>query len=215
MKIVLENIWHSYDGQKYVLRNINLSFIEPGIYLVLGPNGVGKTTLLKIISLIVKPSKGRILIDGKDYWGLKEEEKNNIRSLIAYVHDKPILVRGSVRYNVELGLRLRKRVNDNILEYYINRYGLKQLEKKPANKLSAGESKAVTIVRAFAIKPKILVLDEPFTYLDSHRTRLLIEDIVNLARNEKTLVLIATHYMYKELANIATKIIEIKNGEID
>lgn len=214
MKIRLENIWHSYDGQKYVLKNINLSFTEPGIYLVLGPNGVGKTTLLKIISLIIKPSIGRILIDGKDYWSLKEEERSSIRSLITYVHDKPILVRGSVRYNIELGLRLRKRVDNNVLEHYINRYGLKQLEKKPANKLSAGESKAVTIVRAFVIKPKMLVLDEPFTYLDSHRTKLLIEDIVNLARNEKTLVLIATHYMYKELVNIASKVIEIENGEI-
>ncbi|MGC8975893.1 MAG: energy-coupling factor ABC transporter ATP-binding protein [Thermoprotei archaeon] len=214
MEVTLESIWHSYDGVTYVLKNINLLFRNPDIYLLVGPNGSGKTTLLKIASLIIKPSRGRVAVDGKSFWDLENSSRELIRGSIAYVHDKPILVRGSVRYNIELGLRLRKRVDESLVRYYVNRYGLREVENRNVNKLSAGQAKIVSIIRALVLRPKILVLDEPFTYLDTARTKLLIEDISRITEEEKSLVLIASHYMYKDLKNMANQLIEMINGEI-
>lgn len=214
MEIALENVWHSYDGVTYVLRNINLLFSDPDIYLLVGPNGSGKTTLLKIASLIIKPSRGRVVIDSKSFWDIGNDLKELIRSSIAYVHDKPILLRGSTRYNIELGLKLKKRIDESLVEYYIDRYRLKEVENKSVSKLSAGQAKAVSIIRALVLRPKVLVLDEPFTYLDATRALLLIEDLSRIATEEKSLVLIASHYMYKDLKNIAKQLIEIVNGEI-
>jgi ABC-type multidrug transport system fused ATPase/permease subunit len=62
---------------------------------------------LKIASFILKPSRGRVLVDSRDFWSHGEREKMVVRRMVGYVHDKPVLVRGSVRYNLELGLRLR------------------------------------------------------------------------------------------------------------
>ncbi|MEL9939406.1 MAG: ABC transporter ATP-binding protein [Ignisphaera sp.] len=214
MEIALENVWHSYDGETYVLRNISLRFRSPGTYLLIGPNGAGKTTLLKIVSFIIRPSRGRVLVDGASFWDLDNASRDSIRGSIVYVHDKPILVRGTVKFNVELGLRLKKRVDESIVEYYITRYGLKELENKSVNRLSAGQAKTVSIVRALVTEPTVLVLDEPFTYLDSTRSTLLIEDIMRIVRERGGMVLIATHYMYRELKALATEFVEIVNGEI-
>lgn len=214
MEITLENVWHSYDGETYALKNINLNFKSPGVYLLVGPNGAGKTTLLKITSLMIKPLRGRVLVNGVSFWDLDNDSRNLIRNPITYVHDKPILVRGTVKFNVELGVKLKKKTDYSVVEYYITRYGLKEVENKGVNKLSAGQAKAVSIVRALVLEPAVLVLDEPFTYLDSTRSMLLIEDITRIVRERNGMVLIATHYMYRELRNIATEFIEIVNGEI-
>jgi ABC-type multidrug transport system ATPase subunit len=213
MEIALENIWHSYDGSTYVLKNINLIFKEPGIYILIGPNGSGKTTLLKILSLIIKPSKGNVLVDGKDFWSTSDEEKSLIRRNIVFVHDKPTLLRGSARYNIELGLKLREvKKEDDVIEF-ASRYGLEEALDKPVHKLSSGQAKTVSILRALLLKPKILALDEPFTFLDNTRVKLLIEDILDMVRNG-SIIVIATHYMYKDLEVISNKIVEIVNGEI-
>ncbi|MCC6015675.1 MAG: ABC transporter ATP-binding protein [Desulfurococcaceae archaeon] len=213
MEIELKNIWYSYDSYTYVLKDVNLVLREPGLYVVVGPNGSGKTTLLKILSLIIKPSKGSVLVNGRDFWVLGDDEKSLIRKSIVYVHDKPVLLRGSVRYNVELGLRLRgEKRGDEVLEY-ISRYGLREVLDKPVNKLSAGQAKAMTIVRALILKPKILALDEPFTFLDNTKVKLLIEDIQRIVR-DGGIVVIATHYMYRDLEDISKNVIEVVNGEV-
>ncbi|WP_440058984.1 energy-coupling factor ABC transporter ATP-binding protein [Thermogladius sp. 4427co] len=214
MEIALEKIWHAYDGVNYVLRDVSIAFERPGIYLVIGPNGAGKTTLLKILSLIIRPSRGMVLVDGRDFWGLDRESRELVRKSFSYVHDKPILVRGTVEDNIMLGLRYRGRVSDDIVEYYIERYGLREIRGRNAARLSAGQAKAVSIVRALVLEPRVLALDEPFTYLDPTRTLLLIDDIKKMVEEKKSIVIIATHYMYRELLNIAVESIEIVGGEI-
>jgi ABC-type multidrug transport system ATPase subunit len=212
MEVRLEGVWHSYDGVSYALRNVTLAFKGPGVHLIVGPNGSGKTTLLKIASFILKPSRGRVLVDGRDFWSLGEPEKAALRRMVGYVHDKPILVRGSVRYNLELGLRLRGEGDDRSLVEYAFRYRLLDVLDKPASALSAGQAKAVAIVRALALKPRLLALDEPFTFLDNYRVKLLLQDIERLSG--ETTIIIATHYMYRELEKIAGRKVEIIDGEV-
>jgi ABC-type multidrug transport system ATPase subunit len=215
MEIRLENVWFTYDGSSYVLKNVNLEFANPGLYILMGPNGSGKTTLLKIISLLFKPTKGRVLIDNADFWNMIEKDKQEVRSRIAYVRDKPILVRGTARYNLELGLKLRNNVevDKSLINNLVKRYMLEDLLSKPASKLSSGQAKIIAILRALILNARILALDEPFTFLDNTRTMLLIQDLVKLVDNG-SIILIATHYMHRELRTRAKQITELVNGEI-
>jgi ABC-type multidrug transport system ATPase subunit len=214
MEVELIDVWHSYDGFTYALKNVNLEFKSSGIHLLIGPNGSGKTTLLKVLSLVIKPSRGRVIVGGMDFWGLNERERSVLRRSVVYVHERPILVRGSVRYNLELGLRLRgAEVNEDLLEHYIARYGLRDVGDRPVSKLSAGQAKLVSIIRGLLLKPQLLALDEPFTFLDSTRASLLAEDLMEVARSDR-IVVVATHYMHKGLSSYCKRVVELVNGEV-
>ena len=213
MEVGLEDIWHSYDGISYALKGVNLAFKGPGVYVVVGPNGSGKTTLLKILTFILRPSRGSVVVNGEDFWGLPDDRRRDIRRIVAYVHDKSILLRGSVRYNIELGLKIRGESRGREVLRLASRYGLTEALEKPAHVLSAGQAKAVSIVRALLLKPKLLALDEPFSFLDTTRARLVLEDVKLLAKEGSTVV-ISTHYMYGDLVKIANSVIEIINGEV-
>jgi len=213
MEVRLVDVWHSYDGSTYALKGVNLVFEGPGVYVLTGPNGSGKTTLLKVLSLMIRPSRGEVVVNGAKFWSLGEEERSSLRRSVAYVHDKPILVRGSVRYNLELGLRLRgTKVDEDAVERYVVRYGLDGVEDKSVSRLSAGQAKLVSIVRSLLLRPQLLALDEPFTFLDSARASLLVEDLAEVARSGGTVV-VATHYMHRELRDRSKQVIELVDGE--
>jgi ABC-type cobalt transport system, ATPase component len=212
LEIGLDDIWFSYDGRWYVLSSINIGFKDRGLHVVTGPNGSGKTTLLKIISLIYKPTRGKVLINGRSYWDLDPSERDLLRRDIAYVHDRPILLRGDVWYNVSLGLRLRGLDSYDKLEDLIERYRLSQLLKASARSLSAGQRRIVSLVRALALKPKVLVVDEPFNHLDSDRARTLMEDLVAMAGS--SIVIVATHYAVRELRDNAKEVYELTAGSL-
>jgi len=162
---------------------------------------------------MIRPSRGEAVVNGAKFWSLSEEEKSSLRKSVAYVHDKPILVRGSVRYNLELGLRLRGvKVSEDVTERYVARYGLEGLEGKPVSKLSAGQAKLVSIMRDLLLRPRLLALDEPFTFLDSTKASLLVEDLVEVVRSGG-IVVVATHYMHKELRDCSKQVIELMDGE--
>ncbi|MEM1612099.1 MAG: energy-coupling factor ABC transporter ATP-binding protein [Desulfurococcaceae archaeon] len=209
MELKLIDVWHSYNGVNYVLRGVNIAFSKPGVYVVIGPNGSGKTTLLKIIALMIKPTKGTVLVDGVDYWSLRDEGlKNNLKKNVVYVHDKPLVFRGSVEYNISLGIKSRNPWEwSKIVEYYMSRYNILNIRSESVFKISTGQAKIVTILRALLLGPRILLLDEPFTFLDKDRTRVLLENIVELSKEK--VIIIATHYMYRELDEIKNQVIEL------
>jgi ABC-type multidrug transport system ATPase subunit len=212
LEVRLEDVWFSYDGRRYVLKSINMEIKGEGLHVVMGPNGSGKTTLLKILSLIYKPTRGSVIVDGRSYWDLGPTERDLVRHHIVYVHDKPILLRGDVWYNVSLGLKLRGFNNYDYLEELIKRYGISELLKSNSRSLSAGQRRLVSIIRVLALKPRVLVLDEPFNHLDSSRVKILLEDIVAMA--ESSLVVIATHYVVRELRDNAIKLYELVEGSL-
>ena len=214
MEVKLVDVWHSYDGFTYALKGINLALEGPGVYVLTGPNGSGKTTLLKVVSLMIRPSRGEVVVDGVKFWGLDENERSSLRKSVVYVHDKPILVRGSARYNLELGLRLRgAKVSEDSIGHYIAKYGLKDLEDRPVSRLSAGQAKLISIVRGLLLRPRLLALDEPFTFLDGAKASLLVEDLAEIARGGGTVV-VATHYMHKGLRDCSKQVIELIDGEV-
>ncbi|MEM0491300.1 MAG: energy-coupling factor ABC transporter ATP-binding protein [Acidilobaceae archaeon] len=211
MNIKLEDVWYTYDGISYALSSINLELNGNRLYLVIGPNGAGKTTLLKLIALLLKPSKGRILINGVNPW--TQRSLDPLRESIVYVHDRPLLVKGDVEYNITLGLRLRglESTNDSI-EYYIKRYGLLEVRRHNSRSLGAGNKRIISILRAILLKPKVLLLDEPFTHLDQKRVELLIEDLKELSRD--SMIIMSSHYLYKGILEYTKEIYEIVAGRL-
>jgi len=212
LEVRLEDVWFSYDGRRYVLRSVNVELKGRGLHVVMGPNGSGKTTLLKIISLIYEPTRGSVMVDGRSYWDLGSGERDSIRQHVVYVHDKPIILRGDVWYNVSLGLRLRGSDSYDYLEELVERYGVSELLRSNSRSLSAGQRRLISIIRALALKPRVLVLDEPFNYLDSSRVRMLLEDLTSMAGS--SLVVVATHYMVRELVGNATRLYELVDGSL-
>ncbi len=215
MSIRLIDVWYRYPGtKKWVLVNVNLEFNGPQIYVVVGPNGSGKTTLLKIISLIYTPVKGKVYAWGYDYWSLSPGKRVELRRRIVYVHEKPILLKGTVEYNVAYGLMIRGYDRNEALAKargILGKLGLSYLSGKKTSSLSAGEAQVTAILRAVVVEPEILVLDEPLAHLDSSKRGKMLELIREL-RSTGTEVIIATHDQYLA-KTMAERIICVENGK--
>ncbi|MEM0453086.1 MAG: ATP-binding cassette domain-containing protein [Sulfolobales archaeon] len=212
MEIELKNVWYTYDNVNYVFKGLTLRFSN-GFHLIIGPNGSGKTTLLKIASLIYRPTKGEVFIDTHNFWNLDYGEMLLIKRNIVYVHEKALMIRGSVKTNLELGLKLRNINEDDVLRYFIDRYEIAGILHKDARRLSAGQAKLISLIRALAVKPKVLLLDEPLNHIDFNKVLLLLEDLIGLVKKGST-VIIATHYLIPELEKVITNIYEIVNGSL-
>ncbi|MCY0868132.1 MAG: ABC transporter ATP-binding protein [Desulfurococcus sp.] len=193
VKVEMQGVSYSYESRgKPALRNISLK-MEPGkCYAVLGPNASGKTTLLKIASLLYKPEQGVVLYDGVDPW---RTDTALHRRRAVYVHEKPVMLKGTVRDNIALGLKLRgvsEKEADERIKAITGILGLSSLLEKNAAGLSAGQKQLVAIARAIVVDPDFLALDEAFANLDASRRMILADLIVELKNRGKTIAL-ATH----------------------
>lgn len=195
-RIELGDVWHRYPGSRgWALRGVSLS-LEPGRPTILaGPNGAGKTTLLKVASALIRPSRGLVSVDGRDPWALGGRERLALRRRVVYVHDRPVMLRGSVAHNVAYGLVLRGLGRDEAFERalsFLEPLGMGGLAGVDAKRLSAGQAQLVAIARALAVEPGALLLDEPFSNLDRSRRSSLLEALEGHISRGGTLA-IASH----------------------
>jgi ABC-type multidrug transport system ATPase subunit len=185
--IELRGVWHRYPGaSSWAIKGISAEFGSGEITLVSGHNGGGKTTLLKVAALIYRPSCGEVTVDGRGFWMLEEAEKIMARRRIAYVHEKPILMRGSVLENIAYPLRIRGLSQGDAARKageVMGELGLTGLMHKSAKELSAGQSQLVAIARALVAEPELILLDEPFAHLDSRKSELVAQALQARRRN--------------------------------
>lgn len=209
--IIGKNIWFSYEKSKYVLKNINFE-ADLGLTVIVGPNGSGKTTLLKILAGLYKPVRGNVYVDGKPLYNKHGEGDLQIRRNITYVHEKPIILKGTVFDNIIYGLSIRKQdnINKNYIKNFIDKFGLSNLINKRAVDLSMGQQQIVSIARALIIKPKYLLLDEPLQNLDEVNRDLIWDIIKKYAYNN--CVIVATHD--RSLIREADKIVYMSEGKV-
>jgi len=201
--IDLRDVWFRYPGSStWVLRGVNLQILRGSAVVVRGPNASGKTTLLKVAALLYRPIKGSVRIDGVDPWGSGRIVE--FRRRIVYVHDKPVLLRrASVLENAALGLIIRGLSREEAFRRA--REILKSLEveyliEKRVDELSAGEKQLISIVRAIAVEPEFILLDEPFTNLDEKRRRSIVYFLNEFKRRGAGIV-IASH-LYEVLSDL-------------
>ncbi|MEM0489810.1 MAG: ATP-binding cassette domain-containing protein [Ignisphaera sp.] len=214
MDIELNNVYYRYD-KEWVLENISVVFRTNEVVHIVGSNGSGKTTLMKIASLIYRPTKGYVITNGKDFWKLDEKTRTMIRRHVVYVHEKPILIKGSVIDNIIFGLTLRGINKDKaigIARDMLDRLGIANLSDHPVHKLSIGLAQLVAIARALVVQPQMLFLDESFANLDEEKKRKIIEILSDL-REEGVGIVIASHIENITDIGIDRKIF-LRNGKL-
>jgi molybdopterin-binding protein len=190
----IENIFKEYEG-KNILENINLRIKRGTTLGIIGPTGCGKTTLLRIVDLIEKPSSGKIYFDGIDVSKSNREELN-YRRKIGMVFQKPVVFKGTVLENIQYGLNIRG-LNAESTQYKINEIleslGLEGYEDRKASSLSGGETQRIALARALIIEPEILMLDEPTANLDPLSTEKIEEMIEEIRKKNETTIIMSTH----------------------
>lgn len=177
-----------------VLNNIDFEIIEGEIVAITGPSGCGKTTILNLISKLITPNKGNVLINGE----------------IGYMFQKDHLFEYRTVYkNVLLGLEIKNKINEetlNEVNRMIKMYGLEEFKDRYPNELSGGMRQRTALIRTLAVNPDILLLDEPFAALDYQTKLLVCNDIYKIIKKEKKTTIIVTHDI-TEAISIADRVI--------
>jgi tungstate transport system ATP-binding protein len=164
------------------------------ILALIGPNGAGKSTLLLTMAGLLKPSMGLI-----HYQGMPVDSsasRSNMRRSVCVVFQEPLLLNTSVYKNVALGLKFRHLTNSEIersVAESLDYFGISFLAKRSAKTLSGGESKRVSLARAFALKPQLILLDEAFNSLDPPTRETLIDDLRHILEETKITAVLALH----------------------
>ncbi|MBU4224370.1 MAG: ABC transporter ATP-binding protein, partial [Chloroflexi bacterium] len=176
-----------------VLEIDQLRVQEGEVLAVIGPNGAGKSTLLLALSRLIKPARGEIVFGEQS---LEAQNDLEYRRRIGLVLQEPLLLNTSVFENVAAGLRFRHLPKDEIarrVETWLARLGISHLRDRPAAKLSGGEAQRVSLARAFAIQPQLLLLDEPFSALDAPTRSHLLADLQSLLAETGRTTIFVTH----------------------
>lgn len=190
-KIWLKNIYKNFDNKR-VLEDINLSVEEGSMISLLGPSGCGKSTTLKIIAGILTPDKGDILFNGNSVLKVPIEK----RGAVIVFQNHLLFPHLSVEDNIGFGLRMAKVDKAERMKKVKDLIELVELqghEKKYPDELSGGQSQRVSIARALAIEPKVLLLDEPFSSLDINLRQSMREFICNIQRRLGITTILVTH----------------------
>lgn len=195
----VQDIHHTYFSKTSAttaLSDISLEVEEGEFVSFLGSSGCGKTTLLSIISSLLKPTQGSVLLENKPI----STTKNRIGYMLQQDYLFPWK---TIEENVLLGLKLSKQLNDKTRSAalsLLDQIGLKGVEKQLPKHLSGGMRQRVALVRTLATEPKLLMLDEPFSALD-YQTKLKLEDLVSWTLKEfgKTAILV-THDIGEAIA---------------
>ncbi|HIG78039.1 MAG: energy-coupling factor ABC transporter ATP-binding protein [Candidatus Lambdaproteobacteria bacterium] len=192
--LVFREIEKSFSGSQ-ILCGIDLSLYPGKCILLSGKNGVGKTTLLKIIAGLEIPDLAKIEISGKtDCW---KKAVRSVRKEIIYLHQNPIMFSSTVELNVAYGLRftsLNRKQRQESVEEALEWAGLTDVAKKQAKTLSGGVQQRVAFTRAWILKPKVLLLDEPMANMDHESREKTYQLLVRMKSAGMSLV-ITSHFM--------------------
>lgn len=193
--------------------NLDFTIDQGELVVILGPSGSGKSTLLNLLGGLDKPTSGEIIIDDENITAFSDKELTRYRAKeIGFIFQFYNLIPNlTACENIEV---LNDIVDENIDgQKILSQVGLSQHVNKFPSELSGGEQQRVSIARAIAKKPKMLLCDEPTGALDSKTGKLIIELLISLCESENTTVIIVTHN--NEFAKVANKVIHIKNGEVE
>jgi cobalt transport protein ATP-binding subunit len=211
----MEDLVYRYPSHQIeALRGINLGIREGEFVALIGQNGSGKTTLAKHFNGLLKSSSGRVLLRGKATTDYRQQE---ISRLVGYVFQNPDhqIFCNTVYDEVAFGLKTLGEPPDSIekrVAEALATVGLTGTEKKTPFALSKGERQRVAVASVLAVRPEVLVLDEPTTGLDEERQRSLME-MLKILHGRGHTVIIITHSM-EVAAEYATRAIVMKDGAI-
>lgn len=191
-----KNVTRKFTG-KTVLNIPHLEVEAGKIYTLIGPNGAGKTTLLNLLAFLDKPSSGELFFD-QDRVVYSAGKLLANRRRVVLLDQYPILFTGPVWKNVEFGLKVRgigaRERRDRVLEM-LDLVGMQGFVDADAHSLSGGETKRVALARALALRPEVLLCDEPGANVDKENQEIILAILEKINKTEQTSVIFSTHYL--------------------
>ncbi len=213
--IEFENVSLAY-GNRLILDNLNFKINEGQIFGMLGPNGVGKSTIFNLITGLIKPKSGKIKISGEDvinypiYLRTKRFKIGYVPQYGGYFNDLSLY--DNLKAISEIVIENKNRSTDRI-NYLISSFELDNLKDIKAKFLSGGQKKKLVIALSLLSEPKVLLLDECFAALDVLTIKMLQEIIVNLQQEHRITICICDHQARDLLACVDVAMI-LSNGKV-
>lgn len=198
--------YHTMEGETQALLDISFDVKDGEFFVIVGPSGCGKSTLLSLLCGLMEPESGSILIDG--------EPGEASGAAMGYMLQRDHLFEWRTIFsNISLGLEIQNRLDEEAkrdLEAMLNTYGLSQFRDARPGQLSGGMRQRAALIRTLALKPDILLLDEPFSALD-YQTRLEVcDDISTIIRTQKKTAVLITHDL-SEAISVADRILVLSS----
>jgi putative ABC transport system ATP-binding protein len=196
MKIVVKDVWKTYDGSRDILRGVNLEIPPRQMILIKGRSGSGKSTLLNLMGCIDVPTKGEIQLNGYDTASLSDKELANIRlHKVGIVFQSHNLINDLTVYeNVLLPMKIAKwHDGDWRVKELLHSFGLESYADKYPDEISGGERQRVAVARALANSPSVLLADEPTASLDIDNCDIVIDAFKKANKEFGATVVIASH----------------------
>ena len=192
-------------GQKTLLNNISLNITSSGILVIMGPNGAGKSLFMRCLHCLNQPDSGRILF-------ASDEINQTRRKSQALIFQKPVLLKRSVRQNLEFVRNLHRTDNLASVELALRNVGLSKLASQPANQLSGGERQRLALARALLLRPQMLFLDEACANLDPASVS-NIEEVLRQACKDGQKIILITHDI-AQAKRLADEVIFLHHGAL-
>ena len=219
--VKLEQVTKEYPagGKAFkAVNDVSLKIDQGEFVLILGPSGSGKTTLLNLISALIRPTAGRIFVDGSEISAITDKEATKFRAqniglVFQFFNLFPAL---TAIENVEIGVALKVKDRRGLRERavkYLDLVGLEGMENKFPSQLSGGEQQRVAVARALAMEPRILLADEPTGNLDAETGEGIWNLLHDLNKTIGTTIIAVTHW--SEAAKRAHRTIRLRSGKVE
>jgi putative ABC transport system ATP-binding protein len=212
----LTMVYRSGKIEACALRDVNLAVKEGEFVAVMGPSGCGKSTLLHLLGGLMRPTRGRIFIDGAEIGRFGDAERTEVRrKKMAYVFQRfNLLPTLTAKGNIELAKKIHGNghLNARSAEEILEMLGLKDKVNFRPSELSGGEQQRVAIARAVINHPRLILADEPTGSLDSRNAQVVLRMMKDLNEKLNQTIVMITHD--HEAASMASRVIEMRDGQI-
>ncbi len=201
------------------ITDVNFEINSPGLYAVIGHTGSGKSTLIQHLNGLIKPTSGTVFVDDKDIWS-KDEKLRDVRFKVGLVFQYPEyqLFEETVKKDIAFGPRnigLDEKEIDERVMWAAERVNLPEtlLNKSPFE-LSGGEKRRAAIAGVLAMRPRVLILDEPTAGLDPKGRDVILKSICDYQKQENAVVLLVSHSM-EDVAKVADHVLVMNGGKLE
>jgi iron(III) transport system ATP-binding protein len=210
-RVQLESV-AKFFGETRALDGVNLDIAAGELFFLLGPSGCGKSTLLRLIAGLHEPTGGRLLFDGRDVTGQSTESRNAVMCFQSYA----LWPHMTVRENVRFGLNVRgmsRAEQDGRIDEVLKLVQMTAYADRKPNALSGGQQQRVALARAIAVRPAVLLLDEPLSNLDAKLRNEMRSEIRRICKTAGFTTIYVTHDQ-KEALSVADRIAVLKDGKL-
>ncbi|MGE0705685.1 MAG: ABC transporter ATP-binding protein [Vicinamibacterales bacterium] len=215
--IRIEHVAKSF-GDVHVLRDVSFTVKRGETVCILGGSGGGKSTLLKVMIGIIRPTSGRVIIDGEDIAGMKESELDVVRRKFGVMFQSGALLNSlTIAQNVALPLEFHSKLDaetiDTITKIKLHQVDLLHAADRRPSEISGGMQKRAGVARALAMDPRILFYDEPSAGLDPIATSRL-DHLINTLRDTMRMTSVVVTHVMESVRRIADHIVMLDAGEV-